>query len=91
MTKRDMLAIASSAESSDDDDDDDVYVATDQEVSKFPYVERLHHYMEPWLGFPLESHPALGGPESEFPLPIPEFRKLASEKRAKIRGGKVIN
>ena len=45
----------------------------------------------PWLGFPLESHPLLGGPESEFPPPIPEFRKFASEKRAQICGGKVIN
>jgi hypothetical protein len=27
----------------------------------------------PWLGIPPEPHPSLGGPESEFPLPIPGF------------------
>ncbi len=27
-----------------------------------------------WLGIPPEPHPSLGDPESEFPLPILEFR-----------------
>ena len=37
-------------------------------------------YHGPWLGILLEPHPSLGGPESEFPLPILEFRKIPSEK-----------
>ena len=55
----------------------------------FPYD--VHHTYEAWLGIPLESRRLLGGPESEFPLLIPEFWKLASENCAKIHGGKVIN
>ena len=47
--------------------------------------------MTTWLCIPLESHRSLGGLESEFPLPIPEFQKLASENCAKILGRKVIN
>jgi hypothetical protein len=42
-------------------------------------------YHGPWLGILLEPHPSLGGPESEFLLPIPEFRKIPSEKRQKKR------
>ena len=34
----------------------------------------------PWLGIPLEPHPSLVAPESEFPLPVPEFRKIPAEK-----------
>ena len=45
MTKSDLLA-SSAEESSADDDDADVYVVTDQEVSKYPFIERIHHYME---------------------------------------------
>ena len=33
----------------------------------------------------------LGGAEFVIPLPISEFRKLASEKSSKICGGQVIN
>jgi hypothetical protein len=40
-----------------------------------------------WLCFLLESHPSLGGPESEFPLPIPEFCKIPGGKTPEKKNG----
>ena len=49
MTDRDqLLSSPQSSKSSSDNDDDEYYVATDQEVSKFSFIEKLHHYMERW-------------------------------------------
>ena len=45
MTSSDMLG-SPSVGASDFEDDDDVFLATDNEVSKYPFVERLRHYME---------------------------------------------
>ncbi len=45
MSKSDVLA-SSSLGALDVENDDDVFIAMDLEVSKYPFIERLHHYME---------------------------------------------
>ena len=62
-----------------------------QQKCQLCFALHLPCQRQAWLGIPLEPHPSLEGPESEFPPPIPEFRKFASEKCAQICGGKVIN
>ena len=45
MTSSDMLG-SPSLGASDVEDDNDVFLGMDLEVSKYPFIERLHHYME---------------------------------------------
>ena len=79
-------------------DDDDNGISYLKSVSRYdisnallhphlPLSDNIHGQFKTWLGIPLEPHPSLGAPESEFPLPIPEFRKIPSENRRKKNYG----